>query len=118
MRIRKLTADEVTFEVECLEEHVPYKGNCSAIDNETDKKTEKWIQRQLYHGNQWAWCTVRVVARWNDYEGDDFLGCCSYRSKAAFCLPGGYFDDMKFAALENLNDILANHATNLQELTI
>ena len=57
---------------------------------------------QLASGNQWAWCTVRVVATLGEFEGSDSLGCCSYASEADFKAPGGYFDDMKVEALDDL----------------
>lgn len=116
--IRDLRPDEVEFDAECLPEQAPIRGNCSAIDEETDRKTENWIRRQLRQGNDWAWCTVRVVARWKGYEGEDFLGCCSYRSQEEFCQPGHYFDDMKSVALDDLNTQLQSHADKLEELWV
>jgi hypothetical protein len=116
--IRELTPGEVEFEVECHPEEIPIRGNCSAVDDMTDRKTEKWIYDQLRRGNQWAWCMVRVVARWKEYEADDTLGACSYRSEKQFREPGGYFDDMKHEALANLNAELAQHAEALEELRI
>jgi hypothetical protein len=118
MAIRELTADEVKFEVECLPEDTPLRGNCSAIDPETDYETEKRIRRQLRSGNKWAWCVVRVVARWKVYTGDDYLGCCSYKGEKDFCQPGGYFDDMKAVALDNLNAKLGRHEEHLAELRV
>lgn len=115
-KIRELTADEVEFVVECEGEHIPYKGNCSAIDEESDRKAETWIRNQLRRGNQWAWCSVKVTARWKGYEGHDYLGGCSYKSKDDFCQPGGYYDDMKDEALAELNKQLASAYTAVAEL--
>jgi hypothetical protein len=103
MKTRELTADEVQFSVECCEEYQPIEGNCSAIDEETDRETEEWIRRQLDKGNQWAWCCVKVEAYWCGFRGVTYLGCCSYLSEKSFKEPGGYYDDMKAEALADLN---------------
>jgi len=115
--VRKLTADEVEFSLECHPEDIPIEGNASAIDEETDAETEGWIRDQLEAGNEWAWCRVRVVARWDGFEGDDWLGGCSYRSEADFRQPGGYFDDMKAIALDQLNQVIAQTANTLEQLS-
>jgi len=101
--MRELKEDEVTFTLECLPEDMPFEGNCSAIDEETDRAQEKWIRDQLRADNEWAWCCMKVTAKWEGYEGVDYLGCCSYESAADFKQPGGYYDDMKSQALEALN---------------
>ncbi len=116
--IRELTADEVSFHIETFPEDVPIRGNCSAVDEETDKKAEQWIRNQLRRGNEWAWCRVRVVAHWKGVEGDDHLGCCSYRSEKDFCAPDGYLPQMKVEALANLNAALASQADLIEELLV
>jgi hypothetical protein len=55
-----------------------------------------------------------VIARWTgpdgrEFLGDDYLGCCSYESEEDFRAPGGYFDDMKRAALDELNEKVRAH---------
>ena len=114
--IRELTEAEVAFDVECHDETLPIRGNCSAIDAVVDRKAEQWIRNQLRQGNAWAWCSVKVAAKWKGYEGEDWLWCCSYKGETDFCQPGGYFDDMKAEALANLNSELARHAEDLEEL--
>lgn len=99
---RLLTPEEVVFTVEAQPEHTQIKGNCSAIDPETDVETEKWIVDQLNEGNEWAWCCVKVSALWRGLEGTAYLGCCSYASKADFMQPDGYYDDLKADALADL----------------
>jgi hypothetical protein len=59
---------------------------------------------------------VRVTAKWKHFEGDAYLGQCSYRSKEEFCQPGSYWDDMKEEALEDLNQQVAAVAADIQEL--
>jgi hypothetical protein len=113
--IRELTMDEVHFDIRCEPEDVPIEGNCSAIDPKTDRKQERWIQRQLDRGNEWAWCMVIVTARWRHYVATDVLGCCSYKSREDF-LKDAYCSDMKQRAVENLNELLQDSYTNLKEL--
>ena len=38
------------------------EGNASAIDEKTDRETVDWIRGQLARGNDWAWCSVQVIA--------------------------------------------------------
>lgn len=102
--LRTLTDSDVEFEIECAPDDIPFVGNCSAIDPETDEAAEKWISEELESGNPWAWCYVVVRARWQGFEGKAALGGCSYESEAAFCQPGGYFDDLRKEALDDLND--------------
>ncbi len=107
--------DRVTYKVYCEEEHLPYVGNCSAIDEDTDRSNEKWIADQLEAGNDWAWCSVRVSASFRGVVGVDHLGGCSYLSEEDFCTPGGYWDDLKNGALRNLAEqLLEVHATMIE----
>jgi hypothetical protein len=105
--MRALRKSQVTFEITCEPEHIPYEGNCSAIDETTDRETEDWIARQLESGNEWAWCCVKVVARWKSFEGVDYLGGCSYLSEANFIECNDYFSSMKDEALADLNRTIA-----------
>ena len=74
---------------------VDYKGNCSAVDEETDKATENWIEHELENGNIWAWCHVSVTVRYKDLlEYTEYLGGCSYTDKEDFIKNSGYYDDM------------------------
>lgn len=119
MKARKLRAEEVTFTVECLEEEIPVRGNAMASgDDAADREQEEWVFRELDAGNQWAWCTVKVTARWNGIEGVDYLGCCSYRSEADFRAPGGYLDDLKAEALDALNAKIAETLSTLDPLIL
>jgi hypothetical protein len=116
MKRRCLTEDEVEFELRCEPEDIPFVGNCSAIDDETDRQAEEWILEQLESGNQWAWCCVVVTARWEGFEGRASLGGCSYRSEKDFRCPGGYFDDLRVEALDDLNARIAQTIAVLNRL--
>lgn len=71
------------------------------------------VGRRLARGDNWAYGIAIVAARFTDpqsgetYEGNDNLGGCSYADRDDFMRPGGYFDDMKVEAFEEL---LKNYA--------
>ena len=108
--IRKLTEDDVEFHIQISPEYIPIHGNVSAIDDETDARVEADIRRELANGNEWAWCVVRVTARWADYEGHAYLGGCSYADEETFRHPDGYYPQLQAEALEELNSIVVKHA--------
>jgi hypothetical protein len=99
-----IEADDCTFTIECLPEDIAIRGNVLVSgDVAEDKQAEDEIIRQLKSGNDWAWCTVKVTARVEfDFFGVDYLGCCSYMSEDDF-KKGGYYEDMKANALNDLN---------------
>jgi hypothetical protein len=113
--MKRLTAADVEFEIECLPEETAILGNASAIDPETDAETEQWIYDQLAKGNDWAWCCVRVTARWRDYSGVDYLGACSYLGREDF-ERDVYCADVKDRALDDLNEQLAKLCADLKPL--
>jgi len=95
----------VSYEIECFPEDAPIEGNAMASgDDDYDLAVEEFIRNELRNGNEWAWCTVRVIARYDGVDsvvGMDFLGCCSYESREQFeACP--YCDDMKDQAREDL----------------
>lgn len=94
-------------EVEAEQETLELRGNVLASgDDEEDRKAEQAVADALDRGNVWAWASVRVVASFDGFEGDDFLGACSYDSEADFRTPGGYFDDMRAQAVDALAERL------------
>ena len=98
-----LDPQEVEYELVCEPEHMRIRGNCSAINDEVDEECATWIENQLEAGNDWAWCSVRVTARWEGFEEHTYLGGCSYTSEEDF-RKDGYFEDMKHEALQALVD--------------
>ena len=115
--VRELTADDVTFSLECEPEDMSIEGNCMASgDDDVDAEQEQWIRDQLDDGNEWAWCQVTVVATWREWEGKAHLGGCSYLSKEDFMQPGGYYDDLKSEALDDLNTTLTQAAEALDSI--
>lgn len=95
--------DQVTYSIIVHSEEIPIRGNASAIDEKTDLEVEQSIIEQLESGNEWAWCSVEVVAEFNELKASDYLGACSYKSEDDF-KSGGYYEDMKERAFEQLVD--------------
>ena len=97
---------DVYFRIECHPEDVPVRGNAMASgDDDADRAYENEILSRLDAGDEWAWCSVRVVASLETdggvlLEGDAWLGCCSYRDEADF---RSDLPDLEDEALDNLN---------------
>lgn len=68
------------------------------------------VRENMRKSPDWGWCQVEVrcVVRVgnNSYQGTDHLSGCSYTSEAEFTQPGGYFEDMKKEAFEDLLSML------------
>lgn len=107
VRTASIPENEVSYDIRMEPEHEQIEGNASAIDPVTDKEIVEHIKEELRNGNDWAWCQVRVVASYVDDDGNEYtgesswLGDCSYESEQDF-IKGGYYDDMKKEAYEDL----------------
>jgi len=116
MNIRKLTMEEVDFDLECLPEDTPVRGNAmNSGEDDYDREVENKILADL-EWNQWAWCCAHVIARWKGFKGDDYLGGCSYDSEEQFRAPGGDWDDMKQQALDDLQANIERELIEAEEL--
>lgn len=102
----KLNAE---ISLDCLPEDLPVKGN------NFDKECENKIYRELESGNGWAWCCVKVSAKWRGFEGTDYLRGCSYESEKDFKNDGDY-SDMLGRAIEDLSDTIINARSGLSQL--
>lgn len=111
LTLTKSIKDDVSYSIKIYPEDIPIKGYASCIDPKTDLEVEQAIIEQLESGNQWAWCSVEVIAEYKGLTASDYLGCCSYESEDDFKQAGGYYDDMKQIAFEQLVE-------NLQELQV
>jgi hypothetical protein len=126
MATRKLTADEVRFFISVQQDEIPVRGNALASgDDAADRAAEDAILARLDSGDVWAWAHVTVTAVWTSgpapshrFAERSTLGGCSYRDEAEFCGPGGYFDDMKTDALDNLNKAIARYAEAIAPLQV
>lgn len=81
-------------------------------DEKFDRETCADIWKEL-EVNDWAWCIVRIEARWRQHSGDNYLGGCSYEDEEDF-RRGGYLKQMIEDATADLisNIKTARHGPN------
>lgn len=88
-RMRAVIAREATVTLTCAAEDLQIEGNALASGNdEWDREQEQWIRDQLDGGNEWAWCCARVDVEWEGFKETEYLGACSYKSRADFIACG------------------------------
>jgi len=79
LKIRKLQASEVSFEVSVEQDELEVRGNAIASDDPAfDKQCEDEILASLDRGFIEAWCYVKVTATWEGIVGTAGLGACSF----------------------------------------
>ena len=97
----------MNIQIICHSEHIPVKGNCSAIDNETDVKEEQRILKELEY-NQWVWCCIEIQGEFKGIMFSDYLGACSYKDEKDFIDNSGYYEDMINTVKKGIQDIINN----------
>jgi hypothetical protein len=108
---------EITYHLEVLVEHEsPYRHFASGND-ERDRESVEWILEHLESGNAYAWFCAKVTARVETEHyvftsEPQYLGCCSYESRADFIDDGGsgYYSDLCAEALGSLQHELEESA--------
>jgi len=87
------TIDQVTFTIiESLNDDKEFiEGFVSSV--EANKKE-----------GPWGWCSIKVTASYKGFEGEDYLGYCSYLSEGDFKRNSGQWEQMKENAY---NDLIA-----------
>ena len=112
----RIQCDEETALLALATITVEHEPESDEIDgNFDDAETRTRVRDQLSRGNEWAWCSVTVRARWAGFEGRDYLGACSYRGEYDFRRPGGYFDDMVRTAVKELASAIERGAAMLRD---
>ena len=100
--------DEVSYEltVEHEEGQPDWDRPTDNADAEAHDEMMDEIARRREMDDAWAWGQVTVTATWSVgekvFEGHDYLGGCSYQDEDDFKRPGGYYEDMKGRAYEDL----------------
>jgi len=105
--MRKIQESEVTFTLTAEPEDLDPADHFASGDDKADKEMVEWINFRLDRGDVWAWFSAKVTATitlpdGSTIEGVDYLGGCSYKDEADFTQQGGYYDDMKVNALDDL----------------
>lgn len=115
--LRELTEDEVEFDltIEEMDEHP--RGFFASDEPELDAQQVADIMNRLRQGDLWAWCSVKVTARWGGYSASDYLGGCSYDGERDF-MSDQYYADMKHEALAGLNAKLRAEYGKLKALEV
>lgn len=108
---------KVTYEIEAEFDDIPVRGNAMASgDDAFDKEVEDKILRDIEDGDVWAWAAVTVTATYDGIPGvagSDHLGAVSEDNEERFKEPGGYYDDMKNIARDELYKLLRERYDNL-----
>lgn len=115
MNLRKLTVEDVKFELSIEEEDIEVRDGLPEPDHE---ELIELILGRLRRGDQWAWCMVVVKATWEGQTGRDNLGACSYDNTKDFIENSGYYEDMKQRAVDDLNERLEHQFKVLQPLLV
>lgn len=101
---KELTDDEVTFTIDFVPEDLPVRGNAQeSEDPDSDKEVEDEILARLNKGDYFAWCCVKVTAKWEDWSASDTIGAVSFgdNDNPEEC---DYIPDLKLGALHYLNE--------------
>lgn len=115
----ELTPNDCAFTLTAEQDDIPVRGNAMASgDDEVDRAEEDRILNELDDGNVWAWASVTLTCTFGGFEGFDSLGACSYRDEDDFKQPGGYYEDMREQAFENLVAIMGEAADTLKSAGI
>ena len=103
--VHKVEENGITYRLYIEQDELPVRGNALASgDDAEDKPCEDEIIERLENGDVWAWANVNVEAsvyiEGQHFQGDDWLGGCSYANTADFVQPvkpgeGSYWEDMK-----------------------
>lgn len=116
--LRKLTRDDVVFDLEVTDDDLPIEGNAMASgDDAVDIAYERKLLLRRAQGDEWAWALVRVIATWKDFRGMAVLGGCTYPNKQAF-MEDAYYEDLKVQALDDLQAKLQLTYDNIAELVV
>lgn len=122
MKLRKLTAAEVTFTVELEPEDLEVRGNLICSDDpEYDRAAEDEIIARLNQDDMSAWCCVMVTAEWEGFKGHVSLGGCSFSEGDGYSIKRQSDETveahgMKDEALDALNEKIQRHVDKAQAL--
>lgn len=113
------TVDGIHYTLEIEPEDIPVRGNAIATDDDAlDREYEDAIIARLDSGDLWAWCTVKVTAQFEGFEGVAYLGGCCYDGVKDFVGDGAsdYYADLKDQAKGELIEKLGKARSALQRL--
>lgn len=111
-----LREEDVEYRILAEHEDAPVRG-CfmSSGDPDFDREVENEIIARLDRGHEWAWCRVRVEARWQGLVGVATLGGCSFENESDFIRSDDCWS-LKLEALAELNAQVVELREKLSEL--
>lgn len=119
LKAKQLTLADLEFNAQTEKEYLTPADSMKGCPPEEIKSFCNAIKEMRKEADgAWGWCTVKVTGvlvgdiKFNDVE---YLGCCSYKSKAVFMSPGGYYDDMCRTVLASVQKQLDNHVRLINE---
>lgn len=80
----------------------------SPSDMFDDERDIKYIQKQWERGNDYVWFCAKVTVSYKGYSADDYLGCCSYESERDFKENSGYYADMIYQCVQEINNAITD----------
>lgn len=108
--VPKLENIGVEIEFEGLDENTPV---ADLMDNE---EQENYVIEQYNNGNAAAWFCAHVTVKYGDFEADDYLGGCSYKSFREFTTEKkGYYQDMISTCIDSINKDISGHNADIQK---
>lgn len=116
MKKENFTKEVVRFEISIEPEPISIESTLSF--EETGADYSEYIEKVLNDNgaNPWLWCSVKVTAGWFELEGYSYLGACAYQSEEDF-KNGGYFEQMKDEAFEQLKEKVERLTSHYNLLT-
>lgn len=119
LRAKQLTLADLEFNAMTNKEYItPEQSMKGCAPAEVKNFCNAVKEMRKIADGAWGWCNVSVTGvlkgdiKFNDVE---YLRCCSYKSKADFIAPGGYYEDMCKTILFNVQKQLDHHVALINE---
>ena len=94
----------------------PQEEDHSPDDNYMEQGSIDYIVEQYDNGNMAAWFCAHVTVKFKGYEGEDYLGGCSYKSFKEFTtMENDYYVDMINSCIDELNKDIVSDNENTQK---
>lgn len=114
--IGKVDEAMATFTVHAEKEDISPKASMAGCSKEEIDNFVAAVKGQQKKSRTWGWCCVRVTAKYGSYEGNAYLGCCSYTSKEDFIENSGYYKQLCDDALSLLNSDVVVRFKSIENL--
>ena len=103
VKLKNWLKENAGIRVVAIEEDASVQESFRSGDPALDKQAQDDILERM-QVSEWAWCCVKVGARYEDWRGYAYLGCCSYDSEEDFIKNSGHYEELVDEALDELVD--------------